>query len=138
MSNMAVAGQRSRHQVGLRELSQRTAKVVGLVRSGETVEITDRGTVVARIVPAADDRYAQLVAAGVIRPARRPFDIASLPEPGRATPAAAAANGSPTCAATADARPGLHRHLGGGEIVLSPSLNPRPCGSGWAARPSHC
>jgi prevent-host-death family protein len=81
---MAAVSRRPRHRVGLRELSQRTAKVVALVRAGETVEVTDRGTVVARIVPAADDRYAQLVAAGVIRPARRPFDVASLPEPGPA------------------------------------------------------
>lgn len=35
----------------------------------------------ARIVPAVDDRYDQLVAAGVIRPAKRPFDIAHLPQP---------------------------------------------------------
>jgi prevent-host-death family protein len=82
MTNMAAVPQRPRHRVGLRELSQRTAKVIALVRSGETVEVTDRGNVVARVVPAADDRYAQLVAAGVIRPARRPFDIANLPEPG--------------------------------------------------------
>ena len=82
MSNMAALPQRQRHLVGLRELSQRTAKVIGLVRSGETVEVTDRGTVVARIVPAADDRYSQLVTAGIIRPARRPFDVASLPDPG--------------------------------------------------------
>jgi hypothetical protein len=37
--------------------------------------------IVARIVPAVDDRYDQLVAAGVIRLAKRPFDIAHLPEP---------------------------------------------------------
>jgi len=65
----------------MRELSQRTARVLALVRAGETVEITDRGKIVARIVPAADDRYEQLVAAGVIRRARRPFDAAHLPEP---------------------------------------------------------
>ena len=64
----------------MRELSQRTAKVLALVRAGETVEITDRGKTVARIVPAVDDRYEQLVAAGVIRRARRPFDVAQLPE----------------------------------------------------------
>lgn len=52
-----------------------------LVRAGRTVGVTDRGKTVARIVPAADDRYAQLVAAGVIRPARRPSDPAHLPEP---------------------------------------------------------
>jgi prevent-host-death family protein len=55
--------------------------VLALVRTGETVEITDRGKTVARIVPAADDRYEQLVAAGVIRRAQRPFDLAHLPEP---------------------------------------------------------
>lgn len=68
-------------QVGMRELSQRTAKVLALVRKGGTVEVTDRGRVVARIVPAADDRYEQLVAAGLIRRARQPFDVSSLPEP---------------------------------------------------------
>jgi hypothetical protein len=29
----------------------------------------------------ADDRYDQLIAAGVIRAAKRPFDMAHLPEP---------------------------------------------------------
>jgi prevent-host-death family protein len=65
----------------MRELSQRTSKIIALVRAGETVEITDRGKVVAHIVPAVADRYTQLIAAGVIRPARRPFDLAHLPEP---------------------------------------------------------
>jgi prevent-host-death family protein len=65
----------------MRELSQRTAKILALVRAGETVDVTDRGKLVARIVPAADDRYEQLVASGVIRPARRPFNVAHLPEP---------------------------------------------------------
>jgi prevent-host-death family protein len=65
----------------MRELSQRTARVLALVRAGETVEITDRGRTIARLVPAVDDRYEQLVAAGVIRPAKRPFDIGHLPQP---------------------------------------------------------
>lgn len=67
--------------VGMRELSQRTAKIMALVRAGQTIEVTDRGRIVARIVPAVDDRYDQLVTAGVIRPAKRPFDIAHLPQP---------------------------------------------------------
>ncbi len=78
---MIAAAGREPVRVGMRELSQRTARVLALVRAGETVEVTDRGKTVARIVPAADDRYAQLVAAGVIREARRPFDVAHLPEP---------------------------------------------------------
>lgn len=65
----------------MRELSQRTAKVLALVRAGETVEVTDRGRTVARIVPAAEDRYAQLVASGVIRPAKRSFSVDDLPAP---------------------------------------------------------
>ncbi|HVK21925.1 MAG TPA: type II toxin-antitoxin system prevent-host-death family antitoxin [Actinokineospora sp.] len=69
------------HTVGMRELSQRTAKVLALVRAGETVEVTDRGMTIARIVPAANARYDQLVAAGLIRQAARPFDVADLPEP---------------------------------------------------------
>jgi prevent-host-death family protein len=82
MLNMAMPAGNDRRRIGMRELSQRTARVLALVRNGETIEVTDRGRIVARIVPAADDRYDQLVAAGVIRPARRPFDVANLPEPG--------------------------------------------------------
>ncbi len=77
----AADGERDHPTVGMRELSQRTAKIIALVREGGTVEVTDRGKIVARIVPAVDDRYEQLVAAGVIRPAKRPFDIAHLPQP---------------------------------------------------------
>lgn len=76
-----MTAERPASRVGMRELSRRTARVLALVRGGETVEITHRGKVVARIVPALSDRYEQLVAAGVIRPASRPFDLANLPEP---------------------------------------------------------
>lgn len=78
---MTAAADDGRLRVGMRELSQRTARVLALVRAGETVEVTDRGRTVARIVPAADDRYEQLVAAGLIRRAARPFSLAHLPEP---------------------------------------------------------
>lgn len=78
---MVANPKRDHSRVGLRELSQRTSRVLSLVRDGGTVEITDRGQVIARIVPAFDDRYEQLVAAGVIRPARRPFDVGRLPAP---------------------------------------------------------
>ncbi|MGW5054501.1 type II toxin-antitoxin system Phd/YefM family antitoxin [Actinokineospora sp. NPDC004072] len=70
-----------RPTVGMRELSHHTARVLALVKSGETVEVTERGKTVARIVPAADDRYSQLVAAGLIRQAQEPFRIDDLPEP---------------------------------------------------------
>jgi prevent-host-death family protein len=38
-------------QVGMRELNQNTSQVIERVRRGETVEVTDRGISVARIVP---------------------------------------------------------------------------------------
>ncbi len=87
-----------RRKVGMRELSQHTAKVLALVRNGETVDVTDRGSTVARIVPAADDRYRQLVSAGIIRPAKELFDVADLPEP------RPAAGGLTTDAALAELR----------------------------------
>jgi prevent-host-death family protein len=81
---MAATEALPRRKVGLRELSQKTARVLALVKQGETIDVTDRGVTVARIVPAADDRYEQLVAAGIIRPASRPFSVDNLPA---ATPA---------------------------------------------------
>jgi prevent-host-death family protein len=78
---MTATADDGRLRVGMRDLSQRTARVLALVRAGETVEVTDRGRTVARIVPAEDDRYEQLVAAGLIRQATRPFNLAHLPEP---------------------------------------------------------
>jgi prevent-host-death family protein len=38
--------------VGIRELSDYTSELLQQVRQGETIEITDRGEVVARLVPA--------------------------------------------------------------------------------------
>jgi prevent-host-death family protein len=39
-------------RIGVRELNQQTSRVVERVRRGEVVEITDRGQLVARMVPA--------------------------------------------------------------------------------------
>ncbi len=50
----------------MRELNQNTSQVLARVSGGETVEITDRGRLIARLVPVGDDRsmLARLVAAG--------------------------------------------------------------------------
>jgi prevent-host-death family protein len=37
--------------VGVRELNQNTSQVIDRVRRGETIEVTDRGRPVARLVP---------------------------------------------------------------------------------------
>jgi prevent-host-death family protein len=45
-------------QVGMRELNQHPSRVIGMVKNGETVEITERGRPVARVVPLAPGRNA--------------------------------------------------------------------------------
>jgi prevent-host-death family protein len=55
-------------QIPIRNLNQDTAGVLARVERGETVEITNRGRPVARIVPVAVDTMADLIAAGVVVP----------------------------------------------------------------------
>lgn len=58
-------------QVGIRDLKQNASAVVRRVAAGDTVEITDRGRPVARIVPLSHaSQYERLVAEGKITPAR--------------------------------------------------------------------
>ncbi|MFB7270548.1 type II toxin-antitoxin system Phd/YefM family antitoxin [Streptomyces sp. NPDC056244] len=64
------------HAVGLRELRHRTSEVLARVRHGETVDVTEYGRLVARIVP-VEEREAtpvldRLVAEGKVRAAVRP------------------------------------------------------------------
>ena len=56
-------------RIGVRELRQHASRYLALVRAGEVVEVTDRGRLVARIVPAAGDTWDELVASGLILPA---------------------------------------------------------------------
>ena len=60
--NVATA----RSEVGIRELKNRLSSYIDRVRAGEEVIVTDRGRPVARLsaLDAADDRLAELVAAG--------------------------------------------------------------------------
>lgn len=53
-------------RIGVRELNQNTSQVLARVSGGETLEITDRGHPIARLVPVGDDTstLARLVAAG--------------------------------------------------------------------------
>jgi prevent-host-death family protein len=62
--------------VGLRELRHNTSEVLARVRRGETVDVTEYGRLVARIVPVEEREPApvldRLAAAGRLRPAMRP------------------------------------------------------------------
>ncbi|SCL58057.1 prevent-host-death family protein [Micromonospora citrea] len=67
-------------QIAIRELNQHTSRVLARVRAGETVEVTDRGEPIARLVPivVGDALLARLVAEGR---ATAPTAAAPLPTP---------------------------------------------------------
>lgn len=58
-------------RIGVRELRQNASRYLALVKAGETVEVTERGQLVARLVPPGASRSARdrLVAAGRLVPA---------------------------------------------------------------------
>jgi prevent-host-death family protein len=64
------------HAVGLRELRHNTSEVLARVRRGETIDVTEYGRMVARIVPVEEREPTpvldRLVEAGRARPAVRP------------------------------------------------------------------
>jgi prevent-host-death family protein len=63
-------------QIGVRELRQHASRFLARVRNGEVLEVTDRGTPVARLVPVPSDRWAALVAAGQVVAADDGVDVA--------------------------------------------------------------
>jgi prevent-host-death family protein len=72
-------------QIPIRTLNQNTAEVLARVEHGETVEVTNRGRPIARIVPIATDALSDLVAAGTVIPATisGPIPMPAVPaEPG--------------------------------------------------------
>ena|SRR5438874_7567942 len=64
------------HAVGLRELRHKTSEVLARVRHGETIDVTEYGRLIARIVPVEDRETPpvldRLAAEGRVRPALRP------------------------------------------------------------------
>lgn len=64
------------HSVGLRDLRHHTSEVLARVRHGETVDVTEHGRLIARIIPVGEREptpiLARLVAAGRATLARRP------------------------------------------------------------------
>ena len=66
--------------VGIRELRADLSRLIKRVREGEEIVVTDRGKAVARITPLDGElKIDQLIAAGLVRPARR--RTGWLPEP---------------------------------------------------------
>ena len=55
--------------VPVRELNQQTAAVLARVKSGEQIEITERGVVVAVLAPPSPNPLTDLIGAGKVVPA---------------------------------------------------------------------
>lgn len=70
--------------VGVRELRQDASKVLGLVKSGESIIVTEWGTPVAEIRPIQATTVQDLIDAGLVTPAKDKFDpkvFEPLPNP---------------------------------------------------------
>jgi prevent-host-death family protein len=63
-------------RIGVRELRQHASRYLARVVNGETLEVTDRGRPVARLIPIATDAWADLIAAGKVTLAADDADIA--------------------------------------------------------------
>ena len=66
-------------RIGVRELRQHASRYLALVQRGEVVEVTDRGRLVARLVPAESEGWEQLVASGAVLPAEPGTDLLDVP-----------------------------------------------------------
>jgi antitoxin (DNA-binding transcriptional repressor) of toxin-antitoxin stability system len=68
-------------QVGVRALQQHASRVIRSVAEGEIVGVTDRGRLVAHLIPANADPLTVLALAGQARPARRSLRDLAAPLP---------------------------------------------------------
>ena len=78
----------ARTRIGIRELRQHASVYVDLAEKGYTVDITNRGRLVAQLVPVREPGSAleRLIAAGIIEPAEEAGGVDDL-EPYPALPA---------------------------------------------------
>jgi prevent-host-death family protein len=90
------AARQAAHRIGIRELRQHASVYVDLAEKGYTVDITNRGRLVAQLVPAKDPEspLERLIAAGIIREAEDPGDLLDI-EPAPPVPP-----GQPTASET--------------------------------------
>ena len=78
----------TRHRIGIRELRQHASVYVDLAEKGYTVDITNRGRLVAQLVPVREpgSPLERLIAAGIIEPAEEACGVGDLePYPSPAT-----------------------------------------------------
>ena len=56
-------------EVPVRELNQNTAGVLARVKRGERIDITERGAVVATLIPAQNHPLSAMISSGKLKPA---------------------------------------------------------------------
>ena len=66
-------------RIGVRELRQHASRYLERVVRGETLEVTDRGRPVARLVPIGADPWADMVATGRVTRAEDVTDVVDEP-----------------------------------------------------------
>ena len=66
-------------RIGVRELRQHASQYLERVARGESLEVTDRGRPVARLVPITADPWADRISRGSVKPAEDDTDIAEEP-----------------------------------------------------------
>jgi prevent-host-death family protein len=73
----ARRGGRPIRRIGIRELRQHASVYIDLAEKGYTVDITNRGRLVAQLVPArdAESPLERLIAEGIIWPAEEPGNL---------------------------------------------------------------
>lgn len=81
-------------RIGIRDLRQHASRWIDKVRAGKSIEVTDRGELVAVLVPAQRHLRARdrLIADGKLTPATNSGGLRDLPAAGKLQP------GSPTAA----------------------------------------
>ena len=74
-------------RIGVRELRQHASLYIDLAEKGYSVDITNRGRLVARLVPVREPEspLERLIAAGILEPAEDPGDLLDI-EPGPPVP----------------------------------------------------
>lgn len=70
-------------RIGIRELRQNASRYLALVKAGETVEVTERGELIALLVPPprSYSKRDRLIAAGKLIPASGPTERLRSPRP---------------------------------------------------------
>lgn len=66
--------------VGVRELRQSASQLLDQVKEGSTIEITEHGVPVARLVPISKSIYEEYLAVRRIIPARNPDRVFTMPK----------------------------------------------------------